>query len=163
MKYILETYLWFLQEKEWTDEDDPGAADPLPLLQKVVKNLHGLGDLGQQRQAHQPNMLNVYIKRALGDYRGRADSLNSYRFKKVGVKDWDDVKRILQKAIDHEKNIHPEKFLKGIKTIQDISKEPLGKETKKGGGTSSDSYVDGVSTGPQAMTGGPMGGGGGGQ
>ena len=159
-RIMLKWYLEFIQEREWTDDDDPGSVDPLPLLRKVVKDLRGSGDLAQQRQAHQPSMVNVYVKNSLGDYRGRADSLNSYRFKKAGIKDWEAAKKILQKAIDHEKEIDPEKFLKGIKTVQNISKEPLGKETKRGGGTTTDSYTDGLSSGPQSMTGGPQGGGG---
>ena len=158
--YLVEMYLALIQEKEWTDEDDPGAADPLPQLSKTLSKLTGSDVLAQQRQAHQPNMISVYIKRALGDYRGRADTLNSYRYKKAGIKDWDDAKKMLQKAIDHEKKIKPEEFLKGIKTVQNISKEPLGKEAGRGGATSRDSYTDGISAGPSSMTGGPTGGGG---
>ncbi len=151
-KFILEGYLYFLQEKEWNDPDDPGSVNPLPLLQKVIKDLEGSGELAQKRQEHQPNMLNVYIKRALGDYRGRADTLNSYRFKKIGIKDWDEIKKILKKAYDHEKNIHPEKFLKGIRTVQNYSGEPLGKEIGPAG-ISNDGYADGASAGPTSMGG----------
>lgn len=157
--YILEGYLTFIQEREWNDPDDPGSVDPLPLLQRVVKDLHGSGELAQKRQEHQPSMVNVYVKNSLGDYRGRADTLNSYRFKKAGIKDWEAAKKILQKAIDHEKKIDPAKLIRKIMTVQNISKEPLGKETRRGGGTSDDGYVDGASAGPQAMTGGPVGGG----
>ena len=156
---MLEGYLAFVQEREWNDPDDPGSVDALPLLQKVVKDLHGSGDLAQRRQEHQPSMVNVYIRNALGDYRGRADTLNSYRFKKAGIKDWEDAKRVLQKAIDHEKEIDPAKLIRKIMTVQNISKEPLGKEAGLRGATSKDSYTDGASAGPQAMTGGPVGGG----
>lgn len=157
-RLMLECYLLFLHEREWNDEDDPGS-DNLDILNKTMSKLTGSDVLAQNRQAHQPSMVNVYVKRSLGDYRGRADTLNTYRFKKAGIKDWDDAKKLLQKAIDHERKIKPEKFLKGIKTVQDISKEPLGKEVGKGGATSRDSYVDGASPGPSSMTGGDGGGG----
>lgn len=160
-KFILEGYLTFIQEREWNDPDDPGLINDLPLLQKVVRDLHGSGELAQKRQEHQPSMVNVYIKNSLGDYRGRANTLNSYRFKKAGIKDWDIAKKILQKAIDHEKHIDPARLIKKIITVQNVSKEPLGKETKRGGGTSDDGYADGADSSPQAMTtGGPMSGGG---
>jgi hypothetical protein len=159
MNYLLEGYLAFIQEREWDDPDDPGSKDPA-FLGKVMGKLTGSDVLAQKRQYHQPSLINIYVKHALGDYRGRADMLNTLRFKKAGIDDWKDAKKILKKAIDHEKKLNPAKFLKGIKTVQNISKEPLGKEAKKGGGTSADSYTDGVSTGPQAMTGGPQGGGG---
>jgi hypothetical protein len=123
MNYLLEFYLSFLHEREWTDEDDPGSSN-VDLLNKTMGKLTGSDVLAQNRQAHQPSMVNVYVKNALGDYRGRADTLNTYRFKKAGIKDWEAAKKILQKAIDHEKKINPEKFLKGIKTVQNISKEP---------------------------------------
>ena len=156
---LLETYLLFIQEREWSDPDDPGSTHP-ELLKKVLGNLHGSGELAQQRQAHQPNMLNIYIKRALGDYRGRADTLNTYRFKKIGVKDWDEVKKMLKKAMDHEKNINPEEFLKGIITVQNVgSREPLGKEVGPSG-TYDDGYASGAtSSGSSSMTGGGGGGG----
>jgi hypothetical protein len=141
MNYLLEGYLTYLHEKEWSDPDDPGTHS-LDLLQSVVSKLTGSGDLAKQRQAHQPNMLNVYIKRALGDYRGRADTLNSYRFKNIGMKDWDIIKKVLKKAYDHEKNIHPEKALKNIITVQNFSGEPLGREIGPDGG-SDDGYPDG--------------------
>lgn len=159
MNYLLEAYLEFLHEREWTDPDDPGIKSN-DLLKQTMAKLTGSDILAQQRQKHQPSMINVYVRNALGDYRGRADTLNTYRYKKAGIDDWKDAEKVLKKAIDHEKKIKPEKFLKGIKTVQNISKEPLGKETKKGGGTASDSYTDGISSGPQSMTGGPQGGGG---
>jgi hypothetical protein len=152
MNYLLEGYLTYLHEKEWNDPDDPGTHS-LDLLQSVVSKLTGSGDLAQQRQAHQPNMLNVYIKRALGDYRGRADTLNTYRFKNIGMKDWDIIKKVLKKAYDHEKNIHPEKALKNIMTVQNFSKEPLGREIGPDG-----SNDDGYSDGPSG-SGGALGGG----
>jgi hypothetical protein len=152
MNYLLEAYLTFLQEREWDDPDDPGSVHP-DFLDKVLGKLTGSGDLAQFRQAHQPSMVNVYIKRSLGDYRGRANTLNTYRFKKAGIEDWEDAKKILKKAIDHEKKICPERFLKGIKTVQNISKEPLGRELGPDG-ISSDGYTDGVSLGPAAMSGG---------
>ena len=157
-KVLIAGYLAYLEEREWTDPDDPGIKSN-DLLARTMSKLTGSDVLAQQRQAHQPSMINVYIRTALGDYRGRADTLNSYRFKKAGIKDWDDAKKVLQKAIDHEKKIHPEKFLKGIRTVQNITKEPLGKETGRGGATSADSYADGVSSGPQSMMGGGDGGG----
>jgi hypothetical protein len=157
--YILEGYLAYLYERQWDDPDDPGSTHP-DLIRKVIGHLSGSDKLAQQRQAHQPNMLNVYIKRALGDYRGRADTLNSYRFKNIGIKDWDEIKKILKKAYDHERNkIFPERFLKGIMTIQNLSGEPLGKEIGPSG-ISDDGYSDGTSPGPQSMIGSPGGGGG---
>ena len=151
MNYILEVYLAFLHEREWNDPDDPGSTHP-ELLIKTMAKLIGSDLLAQQRQAHQPELLNICVKNALGDYRGRADTLNTYRFKKVGLKSWDQVKKILKKAYDHERNIHPEKFLKGIKTVQNLSGEPLGKEVGPDG-ISNDGYADGVSAGPSAMGG----------
>jgi hypothetical protein len=139
---LLETYLLFIQEREWNDPDDPGSTH-YKLLKKVLRNLDGSGELAQQRQAHQPNMLNIYIKHALGDYRGRANTLNTYRFKKIGLKDWDKIKKILKKAMDHEKNLDAEKFLKGIITVQNVgSREPLGKEVGQDM-TYNDGYSDG--------------------
>jgi hypothetical protein len=152
MNLMLETYLLFLQEREWNDPDDPGSTHP-ELLTKTMSQLTGSDDLAQQRQAHQPNMLNVYVKRALGDYRGRANTLNTYRFKRIGIKHWKDVLKVLKKAIDHEKNLKPEEFLKGIKTVQNISGEPLGRELGPNA-SSYDGYTDGVSPGPTAATGG---------
>lgn len=151
MSYLLEYYLAFLQEREWNDEDDPGSANT-KLLNKVLSQLTASGELAQLRQKHQPSMINVYIKRSLGDYRGRADMLNTYRYKKAGIKDWDDAKRLLQKAIDHEKKIKPEEFLKNIKTVQNISKEPLGRELGPDG-SCDDGYSDGTSGGPSSVGG----------
>ena len=161
MEHILEFYLAFIQEREWTDEDDPGSDNP-ELLVKTLGKLTGSDVLAQQRQIHQPSMVNVYVKNSLGDYRGRADMLNTFRFKKAGIKDWESAKKILKKAIDLEKKLDPAKLIKKIKTIQNISKEPLGKEAGRMGATSNDSYADGVSSGPSSMTGGPMSGAGGG-
>jgi len=162
-QFMLEGYLTFIHEKEWNDINDPGSTNP-HLVKQVVGDLHGSGDLAQQRQKHQPSMVSVYVKNALGDYRGRADSLNTFRFKRAGLKDWEMAKKILKKAIDHEKKLDPAKIIKKIMTVQNISKEPLGKEAGRRGATSHDSYTDGTSSGPQSMTGGPTGGmGGGGQ
>jgi len=158
MNYILEAYLTFLHEREWNDPDDPGSVHP-DLLDRVISRLDGSADLAKLRQKHQPNMLNVYIKRALGDYRGRADTLNTYRFKNIGIDDWENIKKVIKKAYDHEKHkIHPEKFLKGIMTVQNLTGEPLGKEIGPDG-TSDDGYSDGISSGPQSMGGGDGGGG----
>jgi len=156
--YLLEIYLEFIQEREWTDPDDPGTTNP-ELLGKTFSKLTGSDVLAQQRQIHQPSMVNVYVKNSLGDYRGRADMLNTFRFKKAGIKDWESAKKILKKAIDHEKKLDPAKLIKKIKTVQNISKEPLGKEAGRMGATSNDSYADGASPGPSSMTGGPQGGG----
>ena len=142
---IIDKYLAFLQEREWNDDSDPGTTKPSH-IRKVLSTLSGSGDLAQIRQSHQPSVINIYLKRCLGDYRGRADMLNTYRYKKVGFKDWEDAKKLLQKAMDHENKIEPEKFLKGIKTVQNISREPLGKEIGPDG-ESDDGYTDGTSFG----------------
>ena len=150
--YLVEGYLSFIQDREWTDPDDEGNLHP-DMLGKTFSKLTGSDKLAQLRQSHQPNMMNIYVKRALGDYRGRANTLNTYRFKRMGMEDWEDAKKMLKKAYDHEKNIHPEKFLKGIRTVQNLSGEPLGKEVGPDG-ISNDGYSDGASAGPQSMTGG---------
>lgn len=157
---LLEAYLYFLHEREWSDPDDPGTTHT-DMLGKTFSKLTGSDKLAQLRQMKQPNMMNIYVKRALGDYRGRADTLNTYRFKRMGIKDWDDAKKMLMKAYDHEKNIHPEKFLKGIRTVQNLSGEPLGKEVGPDG-VSNDGYTDGLSAGPSSMGDGGDGGAGGG-
>jgi hypothetical protein len=116
-RFIIEGYLTFVQEREWNDLDDPGTVDSMPLIQKLLKDLEGNKDLNQRRQKHQPSMVSIFIKNALGDYRGRADSANSYRFKKIGVKDWEVAKKVLKKALDHEKNIDPAKLIRNLITI----------------------------------------------
>jgi len=105
------------------------------------------------RQIHQPELLNIYVKNALGDYRGRADTLNSYRFKKIGFKDWQKIKAILMKAYEFEKKLNPAELIKHIRTVQNLSGEPLGKEIGPDG-ISDDGYSDAASFGGDGGDGG---------
>jgi len=150
--YLIEDYLTYISEREWTDPDDEGAIHP-DLVKKVLGTLTGSAELAKMRQIHQPKLLNIYVKNALGDYRGRADTLNSYRFKKIGFKDWQKIKAILMKAYEFEKKLNPAELIKHIRTVQNLSGEPLGKEIGPDG-ISDDGYSDVASDGGDGGDGG---------
>ena len=135
-------FLIYLQEKEW-DEDDKEAilAIKAKRIKDVIKKLSGSGDLAAARQLHQPRILNIYLKNALGDYMGRANTVNSYRFRKLGLDKLKQIKAILKKAKKAEKDSKPEDFLKNIITVADKSFEPLGRELGANA-SSDDGYSD---------------------
>jgi hypothetical protein len=135
-------FLIYLQEKEWDEEnEEPIVAIKADRIADVIKNLSGSGKLAVARQAHQPRMLNIYLKNILGDYKGRANTVNSYRFRKLGLDKMKQIKAILKKAQKAERDSKPEDFLKNIITVSDKSFEPLGRELGIHS-TSDDGYPD---------------------
>lgn len=135
-------FLFYLHEREW-DEDEKISliAIKADRIKDVLGKLTGSGALAAARQLMQPRLLNIYLKNALGDYKGRANTVNSYRFKKLGLDKLKQIKAILKKAQKVEKDSKPEDFLKNIITVGDKSFEPLGRELGLNA-SSDDGYSD---------------------
>jgi hypothetical protein len=74
---LLETYLDFIQEKEW--DETPGNEDAFD--QKVYSKVLGgpvssTEPLNDVRHDLDTNYFDIYMKDMLGDYKGRVDSFN---------------------------------------------------------------------------------------
>jgi len=138
---LLEVYLIYLQEKEWDEDEEFPDKISVKTIANVIGKLSGSGKLAAARHSLQPRLLNIYVRNALGDYLGRANTQNSYNLQNIGLDKLAQIKSVLKKAIKFEKDLKPEEFLKNIITVSDKSNEPVGRELGVSG-ESDDGYSD---------------------
>jgi hypothetical protein len=94
---IVSSYLRFLNEREVdAPTENPGAFD-INVYKDVMTNVH-VEPLHNVRQTLQPTLYGIYFKNALGDYRGRYDSINARRHQSLGVDDFERDKDELKKG-----------------------------------------------------------------
>ncbi len=103
---ILSSYLRFLNEREVDEPTENPAAFDIELYKKVMTDVK-VEPLHNVRQTLQPTLFGIYFKNALGDYRGRYDSINSRRHQSLGVAQFEEDKEDLKKGEEYSSNYLP--------------------------------------------------------
>jgi predicted double-glycine peptidase len=99
-KSLVSDYLSFLQETEWDTETDYPESFDLQTHRDMLGKLGGLAKSRHIRHNHQPSLYNVYVRRSLGDYLGRVDSMNAKSVPHIGIDDFrEDMENIIRKAL----------------------------------------------------------------
>jgi len=99
MSKLTEIYLYFLQEREWTD-GNPDYKLTMKDFKELLGDLHGISNFDNHRQAFQPSTFDIYLKNVIGDYRGRNDMQNSRRVYTFG---YEDIKKKLPALLKRKK------------------------------------------------------------
>lgn len=105
---LLDIYLYFLQEKEWDDENDT-ISNELDLIRRAVSTLGGEEELNKKRHDIQPTLIGL-ISTAGGDYKGRDNTSNSKRdnrsgfeiLKKYLPKNWKEILKKSKINVQHD-------------------------------------------------------------
>lgn len=100
MSYNIETYLKFIQEKEWNEPDAYEKFMKVERLIDLIKDLEGAIDLNNAKHEDQPTLIGLLMT-AGGDYMGRKDMSNAEKelytglkkLKKYLPKDWENKLR----------------------------------------------------------------------
>jgi predicted double-glycine peptidase len=101
---IVDDYLSFLYESEWNIPTDAPDSFDIKVHRDMLGSLGGLSKSKHIRHNHQPSLYNVYVRRSLGDYLGRIDSMNARSVPHIGVDEFKkDIENIIKKALYAEK------------------------------------------------------------
>lgn len=118
MSKLTELYLHFLQEREWGDGSEEWDDDELETIRNFMLKLDrkSTDKMDANRHSFQPSIFNIYLKNAIGDYRGRIDTLNSRRVYTVGI---DAIKKHMPELLRRKKkamslSMVPPKTLKAL-------------------------------------------------
>lgn len=128
---ILEHYLNFLQERQWDEEtENPDAFDVTPYKRLMVEpGLDNPALFQKLRQTLQPSLFGLYIKNAVGDYKGRPDMYNARAYRGLGLKDFEKKLSMLKRRVNQAKKKKP-LFTPG--KYSDTLKEPASDPTTGG-------------------------------
>lgn len=96
---LLDRYLYYIQERQWDEETENPDSFDVDVFKQTLGDLEGISPLQKVRHSLQPSIYNIYVKNALGDYQGRPDQINTKTVRHVGIKDFEDDKPRLLKAI----------------------------------------------------------------
>ena len=92
----LNKYLTKLQEREFEDPTENPEIFKLDLYKKLLKHLDGLPEISNLRQSIQPTLYSLFIKKSMGDYKGRIDSRNTRATTHLGIDDFENDKKELK-------------------------------------------------------------------
>ena len=115
VKLLTQTYLDFLQERQWDDPTPNPDSFDMKIYQDLLAKLTSNDKIKAMRHALQPSLYNIYIKNALGDYKGRPDTANTKTTRHIGLKQFEDDEERLKKIVDYLDKFEPKEPLGNLK------------------------------------------------
>jgi hypothetical protein len=148
LKLLTQTYLDFLQEREWGEPTPNPDTFDIRMYQALLGKLISNEKIKAMRHAFQPSLYNIYIKNSLGDYKGRPYSANAKTIRHIGLSQFDKDEERLRKIVDYLNNFEPKDPLGKLKIIPKKPRSKYASDSKlnlytgdnsAGGGDSGDS------------------------
>lgn len=126
---LINSYLKVLHifERQWDEPTQNPDAFDLNAFVDLLKDLHGIEKFKKMRHNLQPSRFDIYMKNALGDYRGRPDMMNMKTHRGMGLADFEKNLTDLKKKVLFAKKLKP-KYAKNYR-YADTSKEPATDDT----------------------------------
>jgi hypothetical protein len=103
---LLDFYLGILQEREWSEKTPNPDNFDIQVYKDAFTKI-SVDPFHKVRPALQPTLYNLYIKNALGDYRGRYDRINARTHHGLGIDQFEKDKEKLRKGEEYSKNYLP--------------------------------------------------------
>lgn len=130
IKLLTQTYLDFLQEREWNEETPNPDTFDMKIYQDLLAKLTSNDKIKAMRHALQPSLYNIYIKNALGDYKGRPNTANSKTTRHIGLKQFERDEERLKKIISYLDNLDVKDPLGDLKITRKTAIPKDSPETK---------------------------------
>lgn len=115
LKLLTQTYLDFLQEREWNEPTQNPDTFDMKIYGDLLAKLTSNDKIKAMRHALQPSLYNIYIKNALGDYKGRPNAANTKTIRHIGLKQFERDEDRLKKIISYLDNLDVEDPLGKLK------------------------------------------------